>query len=631
MSLSDFLERNLFRAPFRGLPTAVFLFVGCAFLVKTLMDAPLHLTDPDDYMRLLQTMNWLQGQGWYDLTQPRLSPGAGTIVHWARILDLPIAALMVPLIGWVGMQGAALAASMVAPMLPLALLLLVLPKMVRPLVGRRRANLALLFVLAAPFMLFKFGAGRVDHHNWSLLIGALGLTGLQYVLLYRRGWRMGAVAAIGFAFGLWIGIEILPVLALTIACMAVGAAWRGGFALRNGAIFGLALAVATAAVLPMALPMRDWRQLDISWFSTAYVLLTGLGAMALGAVWGIGRFLVNRGPRLAGMIGAGMVAMGLFVAMVPDALRGPFADYESYNASTALAVIDEAMPFWRKFVLDSQPPFGWAMAVARGINNLLIPCVAIALCGFFAARTQSRARLLWLINATILLCLVAVGLVGQTRVLWFAHTLQFAPLAYVTWRWWDRYAERWTLWVRYCTIMACFLLLGLLPVTVVPYAFQRIAVLGDEAKTLPSDTPKPSLRRMAEFMAQRHDRPMTIMAGMDEGPEILFFTPHSVIGANFNVSGNTDVVAFFMSQDDAAALDILRRWRVNAVVVADTMDTSPFYKLKDTDKTALPESLVYRLTHDQIPPWLERVEVSPPNGYRLYEVHLPTADFDKDE
>jgi len=52
-----------------------------------------YLADPDDYMRLDEVMNWLQGQGWFDLSQPRVSPGTGTIIHWARLLDIPIAIL----------------------------------------------------------------------------------------------------------------------------------------------------------------------------------------------------------------------------------------------------------------------------------------------------------------------------------------------------------------------------------------------------------------------------------------------------------------------------------------------------------------------------------------------------------
>ena len=54
----------------------------------------LTLNDTDDNMRYLQVRDWLAGQGWYDLRQYRLDPPAGFNIHWSRLVDLPIAALM---------------------------------------------------------------------------------------------------------------------------------------------------------------------------------------------------------------------------------------------------------------------------------------------------------------------------------------------------------------------------------------------------------------------------------------------------------------------------------------------------------------------------------------------------------
>ena len=49
--------------------------------------------DGDDVMRLVEVRDLLNGQGWYDLTQPRLGPEGGTLMHWSRLVDLPIAVI----------------------------------------------------------------------------------------------------------------------------------------------------------------------------------------------------------------------------------------------------------------------------------------------------------------------------------------------------------------------------------------------------------------------------------------------------------------------------------------------------------------------------------------------------------
>src|SRR5690606_28265498 len=50
--------------------------------------------DNDDIMRLVQVRDLLAGQGWFDLMQYRLGLEGGILMHWSRLVDLPIAALI---------------------------------------------------------------------------------------------------------------------------------------------------------------------------------------------------------------------------------------------------------------------------------------------------------------------------------------------------------------------------------------------------------------------------------------------------------------------------------------------------------------------------------------------------------
>src|SRR5271156_7111737 len=47
----------------------------------------------DDAMRLVEVRDLIGGQGWFDLFQYRLDP-PGTSMHWSRIIDGPLAALI---------------------------------------------------------------------------------------------------------------------------------------------------------------------------------------------------------------------------------------------------------------------------------------------------------------------------------------------------------------------------------------------------------------------------------------------------------------------------------------------------------------------------------------------------------
>ena len=95
------------------------------------------LADTDDNMRMSQVRALLAGQDWFDLRQYKLNPPYGANIHWSRLVDLPIAGIILalrPLVGGVDAERVAIA---IAPMLPLLLLLFSLALTVRRLVDRR--------------------------------------------------------------------------------------------------------------------------------------------------------------------------------------------------------------------------------------------------------------------------------------------------------------------------------------------------------------------------------------------------------------------------------------------------------------------------------------------------------------
>ena len=75
---------------------------------------------PDDLLRLQEVRDFLAGQSWFDVTQYRLNPPWGAPMHWSRLLDVPLAAVMLLARPLLGTTGAELAAATIVPpaMLP---------------------------------------------------------------------------------------------------------------------------------------------------------------------------------------------------------------------------------------------------------------------------------------------------------------------------------------------------------------------------------------------------------------------------------------------------------------------------------------------------------------------------------
>ncbi len=79
--------------------------------------ATLGFRDPDDAMRLAQIRDWIGGQAFWDVSQYRVNPPIGGPMHWSRIVDMPIAALILLLRPLRGMATAELVACAIVPLL----------------------------------------------------------------------------------------------------------------------------------------------------------------------------------------------------------------------------------------------------------------------------------------------------------------------------------------------------------------------------------------------------------------------------------------------------------------------------------------------------------------------------------
>ena len=172
------------------------------------------LGDTDDNMRMMQVRALLHGQGWFDLQQHRL---AGSNIHWSRLVDLPIAGLILALRTVVSGAAAERWSVAIAPLLPYLLLLVALALTTRRLVDPRAYVLAFFALFFAGSTNGMFMPERIDHHGWQLALLALSIAAIADPKRLRGGITLGISTALSLA----IGLEMLIYLAIAGVAMAL--------------------------------------------------------------------------------------------------------------------------------------------------------------------------------------------------------------------------------------------------------------------------------------------------------------------------------------------------------------------------------------------------------------------------
>jgi hypothetical protein len=173
------------------------------------------LGDTDDNLRMSEVRALLAGQDWFDLRQYRLNPPVGANVHWSRLVDLPIAGLIMLLRGVIGGAEAERWAAALAPLLPFLVLLTGVTLTARRLLDARAYPLTFIALFFAGSICAMFMPLRIDHHGWQLALMSIALAGIADP---RRA-RGGATLGLASALSLSIGLELLVYLVIAAGAM----------------------------------------------------------------------------------------------------------------------------------------------------------------------------------------------------------------------------------------------------------------------------------------------------------------------------------------------------------------------------------------------------------------------------
>jgi MFS family permease len=578
----------------RWLRVAVLFWLATCIYLLTTRWAQIHwfsLGDTDDNMRMMQVRGLLNGQGWYDLKQYRLNPPEGFDMHWSRIVDLPIAGLILIARLFVSGGIAERFAIAIAPMLPLFGVIAPMAFVARKLIGKHAYLVALIFLPFAQNFLFAFTPTRIDHHGWQLAMLALLVAGL----VDDRPRRGGIFAGFAIAASFSIGIELLPYLILGGGLLGLRWVLDADEAPRIRS-FGVTLAVTIAfgyfvfGSYDNALARCD--ALTPVWLTT--VLAAAAAAFALSWIKPVGM-----GVRFVAAILAGGVLLAFYALAWPQCV-GRLEGVSPELQTQWLDNISEARPIYRQqlpvIVSVSTLPiiglFGHAFAMwsrRRDRRRLLqwMPLAVLALVSttllLFQARVGAAAQLLSIPGTTLL---------ALTLLPWFARQRQMI--------------------VRVIGIpVTALTLCGALPALVA-------AKLHEDSKNSVAQTSRVIAARCATLPALRPIALLpkgTMFTFVDFGPRLITVTHHNAIGGPYHRNGSAilDVQrAFGGTADEARA--IMRRHAADYLLICPGLPESTIYKSKT------PKGFYVQITTGKVPDWLTKVDLPQGSPFMLWRI-----------
>tara|TARA_R110000782_G_scaffold78293_5_gene156136 strand:+ start:126207 stop:128156 length:1950 start_codon:yes stop_codon:yes gene_type:complete len=590
------------------------LWLGIATYYLALRANNIHwfaLGDTDDNMRYLQVRDWLAGQGWFDLRQYRLDPPTGANIHWSRLVDLPIAALMLFFRLFTDAGTADRLACAIAPLLPLLLLMLSLTFITRRLCreGSPAWIIAALLPLAAPLGLSMYVPLRIDHHGWQLAFTVAMLAGI----VDRQYLRGGVVAGLASALSIAIGMEMIVYLAGAGALIALRWVFKEGAA-RRMLPYALSLGGGTCALYAgfasyaNRVPMCD--ALSPVWVATLGMAAGGMVLLALLP-------LKSWPQRLAAGVAVGAM-VGIFAFW-----NWPICFTSAYQISPELERL------WLDNIREAKPITVHPLAKALGMIALPIGGTISALIACFAVRRDTDR--LWAWATVALMTLFALALTfWQIRATPAAQLLAIPAVAWAIHKAlqemvFGQSAARRGAGLAIAAALAMLYWSSTLypmaqrwiapPAPANAAAAEKTQARADRKKRI--ERANARCRTLPALAALNQLPPATIFTLVDLGPRLIATTHHSAIAGPYHRNGDAILTihhAFDGSPETFRA--IARHHEATYFLLCPNFPEGTIYRARS------PQGFYAQMERGKVPAWLHPVTVKSASElpYTLYKI-----------
>lgn len=567
---------------------ALVLVIWAAWALFRLALLPLtgtQLPDPDDYMRLLEVRDLLQGQAWFDVTQYRMGPPDGASMHWSRLIDLPVAVLILLFDTVLPRSQAELAAMALVPLLWLLPALLALRDMANSLsLPRPAALLALVLFPLFPLLPGNFAPLRIDHHTAqsvaALVCGAL---------LLRTGSRLAAVAC-GLVGAAWavVSLEALPLLA------ALAGLYGLRWALARDRSLPWYLGALGAAAVLLSLATRPLTELTgphcdiLRPGHVAAIFAAALAALVL-------PWLPGKDSLRGRLLGLGLVPL----AAIPAALAGL-----GRCAANPFGQLDPLLQtWWYTFVLEGRPIWHQPLSMAF----TLVWTIAVIAVGWRLSRRLRLPADRWDLLTGYALAAGLYSLLVMREGL-AAQLLAIPAAALLLVHWLPRARAIPAALPR---IAATLAVIALCTPTFGSAALKPFDQAAGSSAAAGAD---PALGTCDYASLNRLPRGH-LFAPLDRGPEILVRTGHTVVSGPYhrNQTRMVDVIAAFTGDPSDAAAIVHRNGATHVVACLSSSEIQTYGQ-------ARADNLANLIAHGRPPAWLVPVPGFETGALRVYAV-----------
>ena len=542
------------------------------------------LGDTDDAMRLVLVRDLLGGRGWWDQWVGRLQPPVGTYMHWSRLVDGALAGAI-----WLfeRVMSPASAEYAVRLLWPLAWIAPVVAgglAICRSLGGRAAVFVGALLMATNVQLYVQFRPGRIDHHNLQITMAVIAAA-CAMARGRRARWALVAGAAAGL--GLAVGIEALAFQAIIGASYGLRLLLSEDEA-KPARAYGLSLAGVASLVYAIQTPPWRWSLAvcdSLGWNLLAGVIVGGLG-LAVVATWG-----ARTSPRVRlALLGAvAAAAAGVFLAIDPSCIHGPFG-----------AVDTRVRPFWFDKVLELQP-LNRIFGLDRNAAVRVMVMIAMALASVAILLLRRRP---WLnpsnITIALLVVLAAWAAAHAYRMQDYVYWFGVPALAAVIGRFGERFLKGLML-----PVLGAALLFSPICAAVVAISLLSLspAKAGADAAASEPCFEDAAYRPLAQLP------PGLVLGEIDLGPFVLADTRDSVLSAPYHRMS----WGILAAHDAQAAPTAQAQAQVRALHV-DYVVECPAKSLR-----VGPGSFEADLRRGDVPAWLKKVS-APTDILQIYQV-----------
>ncbi len=536
--------------------------------------------DPDDQLRMVQLRDFLAGQSWFDVTQYRMNAPAGAPMHWSRMVELPLAAIVLIFTPFVGQTIAEMIAGTVVPLLLFGGVAFMLSRIATRLGSAQAGMIAMLIAILTPALMMQMRPMRIDHHGWQIFFSVLALSTMFWSEKRKAG------ITLGFALACWlhISLEGLPLTAAFFVLLG----WRWIVEKAQGErLVWTITSFSTFTFLLFGLTQYRPFAADIYCDTVSPPHLATIIVASLIMLPAIILKPQQRWLRAFAVIIAGAASAAIFVWTAPSCLRGAFGELDPLVRDYWYVNINEGLPIWHQefklaLVFLATPFCGIAAAIAlfRNCNN--------------RDNAEIRMAAFFLVYAAILSLLVmrTVAVASAFAVpmiaLWLNHLFSVYRSEMIP-------AKR----IGYVVLMLLLLLPGV--------AADRVGRLTtvfsstEEAEeTGEPDSIAENCESVSSVGSLRQLPAGYFIAPFDIGPAILLTTPHKVLASSHhrNKEGMHDQIAFFIS-DPAKARQLARLRGITYVATCLGEAEMDLYARKK------PDGLWGQIAKGKTPDWLE--------------------------